>query len=90
MPDRDLGSGEVTKLCQVGGGQPPEPSGLIQPFAKGNEEKLGLPEFRPGGGSPGDGWFGVAEEDTLHPTGRGGVAGQSSALCFCLSESRIG
>lgn len=65
--------------------------------AKGNEEKLGLPEVRPGGGHLEMG--GVVEEDTggLYslPGGDGraqdrGVAGQSSPLCFCLSESRVG
>lgn len=84
VPDGDWGSREVTELCQVGGGQPPEPSGLIQPSAKCNEEKLGLAEIRPGGESPGDGWFGVVE-DTLLPPWSGGVAGQNSAQCFCLS-----
>lgn len=50
VPDRDLDSSQVTELCQVGGGQPPEPRGFIQPSAKGNEEKLGHPKVRPGGG----------------------------------------
>lgn len=31
LPDGDLGSREVTELCQAGGGQRSEPPGLIQP-----------------------------------------------------------
>lgn len=34
----------------MGGGQRPEPPGLIQLSATGNEEKLGLPQVTPGGG----------------------------------------
>lgn len=59
VPDGDLGISQVTELCQVtllitlllprGGGRRPEPPGLIQLSAKGSEEKLGLPEVRPGG-----------------------------------------